>query len=457
MSSPIDLLAEQAGALAELIRGMVSAGADSTLDELLSGAKDSTVLDLAARLGQIAKLTDAAAVRVAGEVAKRSDRALAEPLAKRLGEKSATHVLAHTADVSPTRAADWCRVGEQLHARTALTGEPLPSLRPVVADAVDRGLIGLDATRVILDALRAVDPFLSLDDLHSLETSLVDQAQLLGLLDLTKLCRSLPDILNPDGIEPREEQMRELRSMTVSTKRNGMIRAVIESDPESWGFIGTALDARVAPRRPVAFVDADELDNPDQAAADTRTLAQRRHDALVSMARDSLSSDTGDMSGTPVTMLVTVSHETLVSGIGSATIFGIDEPISATTARRLACDANIIPVVLGGDSQPLDLGTGRRLFTLAQRQAMAIRDGGCVWPGCDEPPSRCQAAHITPWHEGGPTDLTNGALLCPFHHRRFDLDGWTLEVHGPERYLIPPIWVDAARTPRRIITPRLAA
>src|SRR4051812_37970054 len=113
MSSPTDLLAERVDALAELVGGMAWAGADSSLDELLSGAKDSTVLDLAARMGQIAKLADAVAVRVAGEVAKRSDRALAEPLAKRLGEKSATHVLAHTADVSATRAADWCRVGEQ--------------------------------------------------------------------------------------------------------------------------------------------------------------------------------------------------------------------------------------------------------------------------------------------------------------------------------------------------------
>ncbi|WP_431311852.1 HNH endonuclease signature motif containing protein [Pseudolysinimonas kribbensis] len=56
---------------------------------------------------------------------------------------------------------------------------------------------------------------------------------------------------------------------------------------------------------------------------------------------------------------------------------------------------------------------------------------------------------MDPWARGGPTDLDNAILLCPFHHRRFDLDRWTLEVVEGERWLVPPSWVDARRTPRR--------
>ncbi len=82
----------------------------------------------------------------------------------------------------------------------------------------------------------------------------------------------------------------------------------------------------------------------------------------------------------------------------------------------MACDAQIIPVVLGGDSEPLDLGRARRLFTRGQRLALTLRDKGCSYPGCSIPPTWCDAHHVTHWANGGPTDLSNAALLCPRHH-----------------------------------------
>lgn len=459
MKHPTSLLAEHTTVLAELVATLPWALPGASFDELLAGANDATLLELASLIGQVVKLSDAVAVRVAGEVAKRSDRDLEMPLSKRMGEKSGAALVCSLTGAIGRRGEDWCYVGAQLTTRTNLVGEVLPCLRPVVAAAVDAGVLGLDASRAILDALTTVEPVLTAEKLAGLEVHLVNQAQLLPLSELLKLCRRVPDTLDPDGAEPREEQIRELAGMTVIARiqRNGLYRAVIQADPESWAFLNTALDARLTPKRAMRFVDADELDNPNPLKTDTRTLPQRRLDALVSIAKDSLKADDGDMSGTAVTVLVTVSHEALSTGVGSATIFGVDEPISATTARRLACEANIIPVVLSGDSQPLDLGTGRRLFSLAQRNAMAVRDGGCIWPGCHEPPSRCQSAHLTPWDKGGPTDLANGVLLCPFHHRRFDLDGWSLITHrSGERDLIPPPWVDAARTPRRITRPDIA-
>ncbi len=90
--------------------------------------------------------------------------------------------------------------------------------------------------------------------------------------------------------------------------------------------------------------------------------------------------------------------------------------LSPGVVRRLACDAEIIPMVLGADSEPLDVGRGRRLFTRGQRLALIARDRGCTYPGCTVPPTWCDAHHVVPWHRGGLTCLDNGALLCQRHH-----------------------------------------
>ena len=92
--------------------------------------------------------------------------------------------------------------------------------------------------------------------------------------------------------------------------------------------------------------------------------------------------------------------------------------ITAAEARRLACTAGIIPVVLGGESQVLDVGRTRRLHTESMRLAMGVRDGGCTAQGCETPPGLCHAHHDTPWSADGPTNVDTGRLLCPHHHRR---------------------------------------
>jgi hypothetical protein len=96
-----------------------------------------------------------------------------------------------------------------------------------------------------------------------------------------------------------------------------------------------------------------------------------------------------------------------------------EEPISAAHARRLACTAQIIPVVLGGKSEVLDLGRSSRLFRSAQRKAMAVRDRRCRAEGCSVPAAWCEAHHASnPWSEGGATDIKDGVLLCSWHHHR---------------------------------------
>ena len=119
---------------------------------------------------------------------------------------------------------------------------------------------------------------------------------------------------------------------------------------------------------------------------------------------------------TGATVVVTMTLETLAGGLAAATLDTGDR-IAAHTARRLACEAGIIPVVLDGRREVLDQGRRKRLFTRAQRIALATRDRGCTAIGCHTAAWFCHAHHDQPWATGGTTDLTNGRLLCPTHHR----------------------------------------
>ncbi|SDS34996.1 HNH endonuclease signature motif containing protein [Actinopolymorpha singaporensis] len=135
-------------------------------------------------------------------------------------------------------------------------------------------------------------------------------------------------------------------------------------------------------------------------------------------------------------------------GGGSARYLGADgKPISVATVRRLACEADLIPVVLGGDGQVLDLGRSDRFFKEHQRRALAIRDGHhCNFPGCQIPEPRCITHHMTAWDHGGPTDLANGVLLCRHHHVTVHHKGWQVRMgtHGHPEYT-PPEWSDPKR------------
>ena len=126
-------------------------------------------------------------------------------------------------------------------------------------------------------------------------------------------------------------------------------------------------------------------------------------------------SSVGKAGGVCATVVVTMTLDTLLGGLQAASL-DTGGHLSPGEARRLACGAGIIPAVLGGDSQVLDLGRRRRFHTEPQRIALAQRDGGCTADGCDAPPGMCHAHHDHPWSRGGNTDTKTGRLLCPRHH-----------------------------------------
>ncbi|MGN6575574.1 MAG: DUF222 domain-containing protein, partial [Nocardioides sp.] len=121
--------------------------------------------------------------------------------------------------------------------------------------------------------------------------------------------------------------------------------------------------------------------------------------------------------GVAATMIVKIDHDRLIDGLGSA---GLDTGVNIATsaARRLSCNAGILPAVLGGRSEILDLGRTRRLHSKAQRNALSLRYDTCAAEGCERPFAWCDIHHPHAWSQGGPTDLDNGLPLCGHHHRR---------------------------------------
>ena len=442
-------MSELAERLEATVAALVSAlppGAD--LERSLASVPEGDLLSLLNQVGVTRRLLDAVAARVCGELDRRDDTLDGDPFPTRMGERSLADVAARESGVAFATAQQWCTVGAAIAPRTSLHGEALPPKHVPVAEAIDDGTLTVEAGTWILRTTNQLAELAPADELDRVETFLVQQAQRLTVRELGRLCGALRDRFDPDGIEPREDRLRAKAGIRETRTKDGMTRWIMDMHPEAEGVIRTAIDAITAPRRNVRF--PDPVDAVDPVKTDDRTLAQKRLDAMMHMAGDYTARDNGVRAGVKVTMVVTCELEALQKGIGRATILGVDQPISAATARRLASEAEIIPVVMNGVSEILDIGRAKRLFTEAQRVAMALRDGGCTWPGCEAPASWCEAAHaIDPWHGHGKTDIANGTLLCPFHHRRLDHDGWTFEMRAGIPYFLPPPWIDPDQIPRR--------
>ena len=181
----------------------------------------------------------------------------------------------------------------------------------------------------------------------------------------------------------------------------------------------------------VALDAATDRPSPD----DRRTRPQRRAAAFVSICQFFL--DHADLpleAGEPPQVGLVFTWDTIVERLPSSTLTG--PALSPTQVAELLCDSKISRIILGPDSLPLAVGREERFATKAQRRAMAVRDGGCRFPGCDRKPSWTIAHHVYPWdpeHEnepGGNTDIDNQVSLCRYHHHIVHLPGWTATFDG---------------------------
>ncbi|WP_062460880.1 HNH endonuclease signature motif containing protein [Demequina soli] len=312
--------------------------------------------------------------------------------------------------------------------------KPRPPVAGSLAEALAHGTIAIDAAALIRATLAELFDAVDRAELWEIEKRLVAKAPRMSLYDLRKACWRERATADPAGWREREKRIRARRSLTIGEDAEGMTTFTARLDPLSAAPLLRWLDAQVAEALRSAR---------DAGVQEERTAAQIRVDALATLASHGLSCDSPG-SGAKTTVLVTIDRAALESELGLGSCDGIGVPVTAATVRQLAVDAEILPAVCGGESEVLDFGRARRLFTRAQQRALSVRDGGCAW--CTAPISWVDTHHIDHWvRHGGCTDLCNGVLLCRSCHLRLHDTGWEVEIHGGNVWFRPPASVDPAR------------
>ncbi|MBT8798612.1 HNH endonuclease signature motif containing protein [Microbacterium flavum] len=213
--------------------------------------------------------------------------------------------------------------------------------------------------------------------------------------------------------------------------------------PEVAAQLQTIFDAHLAPA--VVFddpcADASGGDGPAPYPRDERTRPQKQHDALAAALAVAASSGLlPTIGGHAPTLVVSVDAEDLVSGRGYAHLQGDEQPVSIGVARHIACGGVIQRISTRPDGRIVAIGTEERVFHRHQRRAIALRDGGCVIPGCGVPAGWCEIHHVAEHARGGTTHTDNGVLLCWYHHRFLDRIGWQLRMNAGVPEIKAPPW-----------------
>jgi hypothetical protein len=366
-------------------------------------------------------------------------------------------------EAAGTPLSSWLGMGETLSRREAagaLRQARRLAQHPLVGEAAVAGKLGASQVRAITGVLDGLAPRLDEDQQAQAERVLVELA---GHLDADQLSKAAGRVLRQVVPGQAEEALeRQLQREVEQAHRQRSLRFFFEGG--SVRFDGSLprlvaerwisqLDAHAEQTRRTALERRDRL-------AEQPTVEQRRADALIAQITQPGRRDArGGNSGTgapPGRVLVLLDYGKLAAGAAGAGALPDGQPLSAGELRRVCCDSEILPVVLGGNSAPLDVGRVERLVTDEIRAALIARDRGCVFPGCDAPPSRCEAHHIIPWWAGGVTALHNLVLLCHQHHpviepaRHGVRDQWQVRITTdglPE--FTPPARLDSQRTPVR--------
>jgi len=389
-------------------------------DGQIIDASDDHVTAALTLAAELSRLADAVLVEATGEVSRRSiarDRELR--LTTRMGCHDVSELVQRLTRLGPASAARLQKGGRATMVGVSFAGTPLPARLPAMRDALIEGIVGLDGLLAVAGPLEAMNQRVGREDLLTADRVLAAEARGDGpdagppacadLLRLQALVWSA--VLDQDGAEPREDRALRKRGITFGVERDGVIPFRGALLPEVAAQFRRICDATGSPRvdgnGPVQFrPDRDVPDGSDDQFVpdDARTWAQKQHDALATALFAAASSGLlPTIGGAAPTLIVSVRAEDLLSQTGSAHVDGTDEPVSSAAAAHAGCAGVIQRVLLGENGRILRLGTEERVFNRHQRRAIALRDGGCIIPGCGVPAGWCEIHHVTDHAEGGPT------------------------------------------------------
>lgn len=392
--------------------------------------------------------------------------------------------------------------------RTSLTGQSLPPTRPHLATALtphpatdgtttqpptgslQAPAVSSHAATLITATLDRLQHHTTPDTLDRIEHHLTTAATSTDPDFLTRLAQRWTDTIDADGTEPTEEALRHTQGAFIRKPRHGLHHLEIFATTDQYEHLLTVMNTATNPRTTTPHTStgtgtehhgrtaetAAVPDLPAQPAPpdlDRRTRAQKQLDGIITAAKTALATNTLPTTGGNKPQIIATIHyrdlfptHTTATATGErpgipappgtqtgtgteAGAFAFTGPVAATTLRKIACDADIIPALLGTHGEILDLGRKTRLFTPAQRTALTTRDQGCAFPNCTIPAPWCEAHHITYWTHGGPTTTNNGVLLCSHHHHLIHKEQWTITTTNHTPTFIPPPHIDPTQKPQQ--------
>ena len=425
-------------------------------------ASDDLLLELTWIVAEQERIVSGHKAMLAGEIDRRSASALGySGLAQRKGHRTAQELLRVTTGSTLRDAKVAVEVGrmaaEAGQVADPATGELTEAAQPwmnEVATSATTGRISLTQAIAIREGLGAPGTEITAEILGEAAHVLHDEA--LDGLDADRLkqrAQELRDELDEAGIADREEARKKLRSFRLTRLPDGMTRATWLMDPETAAIVTEIRDRAVSPKLGgPRFVETGMVERAERIERDPRTPEQLASDVFLQLLKSGYEADPAMLVGVGAPALrVLVAARALETRDGHARIEGQSVPVSLATAERIACTAGTTDIVFDRQLRPLDVGRDQRLFTKKQRIAMAARDGGCMFPGCDRPVSWTEAHHIKHWvRDRGPTNVDDGILLCRHHHQLMHHNGWEILGVGGEFDLIPPPSIDPEQVPIRL-------
>lgn len=332
----------------------------------------------------------------------------------------------------------------------------LDRARPEVGAALRAGEMTPPQAHVVVRALDDLPASVPAEVVGAAERALVGHAARFAPKQLARIGRHVLTVVAPQIADEAEARRLEAEESDARRRTRLSLRRTGDGTTRLSALLPDAIATRLAhyleafanPRRDgvpssptgapadAAHAGCATGDDPVARLSYPRRLGEAFGQLVESLDPRRLPLHGGDAT----TLLVTISLESLRSGLGAGDLLGggtvprdadhdpcAGEHLSAGDVRRLACTAGLVPVVLGGASEMLDLGRARRLFTAAQRRALLLRDRTCRAEGCDIPGTWAEAHHWVPWASDGPTDLANGVLLCSHHHHRAHDPGYACD------------------------------
>lgn len=353
-------------------------------------------------------------------------------LAARQGVSSTAVLLRQLLRLSPRSARRRVEDAKDMCSSTTVSGSRMASRLPGASAALRAGALSEEQLAVVRRTLRELPEGVAPSVRIQVERQLVGEAHRFDPSQLGKLAMRIRAHLDPDGVLRTERDAADRMELSLTQDVNGVFRVRGRLSAEGAAVLRSALSPLAKP-----------------LPKDTRTAAKRRADALVELARRVLDAGTLPVEGgvrPHIGLTVDLAELRRHTGVVDLDWGGT---VSIQAARRICCDAEVIPIVMRGGSRPLDVGRKQRLVTAPLRRALIARDRGCVAPGCDRPPEWCEAHHLVHWSDGGVTSIDNTALLCGYHHTLVHQGEWTARMIDGIPHVIPPPWIDPVRTPQR--------